>query len=124
MRLDLTARPERAEIIDHLVERAIERDLRHVLAIVRQADRPARAEHAAVDGVLADEGTEEGRLPCPVRADDADAVTAHDARGHVVHEQAIIDGDAHVLGRHDLVATALGDVETDGHGVVLADRRA
>src|SRR5690606_31749889 len=87
--LDLAAVPLRAEVMDRLVEGPVRRDLGEVLAVVGDADRGAEAQLAGGDGVLADDGAEQRRLPRPVRPDQPDHLAPGQAGGEGLDDRAL-----------------------------------
>src|SRR5690349_18401556 len=91
---------------------------------MRYLNRFRNSHLAGLGRALADKGAEQGRLSRPVGTDEAHYFAAPNPRGEVVQQHPLADLDAHVLGYQDLVTTARVSLEPEGHGSVLAGRRA
>ena len=121
--LDRAAAPGGPEIGDDLVERAILRHLRQVLAVVGDAHRVGHADLTGVRCALAHDRAQERGLTGTVRAHQAHDLAAADPGGEVVEQRAALHLEPDVGGDQHLIAAALVRRETQRHRAFLARRR-
>ena len=119
--LYLTALPFRAQRRDDIVERLVERHLRHILPIVAGGDRPAEPELAATQRMLAQERPEQRGLPRPVASDNPHHARSLQRPVESIDQGARADPHAHVLCAHHLIAAPLGHLEAQRHRAVGPD---
>src|SRR5438270_4977464 len=115
MTLDLTPLPIWAEVADHLIQRSIYRDLRHILAIVAWANRASDPQFSVSDFTLAHQCTKKSRLPAAVGSDEADHLSTLDGCREVLDQSPAANGKRHVARHYDLIASAFSYFEPETH---------
>src|SRR5262245_36905706 len=122
MSLHQTSIPRWTQVVDDVVERAIEGDLTEILAIVAHGDTAADAELARRYRMCAKQGANECRFARTVRTDQTDRIAAHERRVEVADEHALANLNARVLADYNTIAAALGDLEPNGHRSLFTNR--
>jgi hypothetical protein len=89
--LDSAARPERAEVLDHLVQTRVERKLVVVLPEVRGRDGAAEFDRAALRLAFAEQCLDERGLARAVRSDEGDAVAGGEHPVQVLEQHPLAD---------------------------------
>src|SRR5205085_12503680 len=112
---DRTALPLRAQLLDHLVQRFVQRHLREILPVITRGDRAANLELAVLKRMLAEQRAQQRGLAGSVAADESHDVGSLQRSAEPLHQRALADGDTDVLSRHDLIAAPFTHLEPQRH---------
>src|SRR5205814_8596019 len=112
--------PSRAQVIDHVEERASHGYLGEILLVEARRDRTAELELPRSKGMLAEKRLQQRGLSRSIRADEAERVPAHHRTGELLDEHTVADAHGGIDRGYDAIAAAFGDVEANRHRVFVA----
>src|SRR6476661_2502297 len=115
MALNEPTLPLRSQLVNRVVQRAVEGDLRKLLIVVGDANRVAHAQLAAIGWPFANERLQERGLSRAIRTDDPQAVSTHDATIEAVDQHSLAHTDVQSFRNRDLVAATLGHLKAQRH---------